>query len=204
MPSHTSSTTQNFTSVYSVGTQHKETQHKGTQHKRPKFKIVTSSWVMMERRQCTSHLQYILMQDDVEKNIWAEFFQNKSCFADSTQQQFSRNLNEFTSQMVIEKIWAEWLFWDRLHGFCKELLNYHPVGVSNSSASQDFEGYTLVLIEDESDKEDQSLAGSSVEDVDHFSKHWDIVDDEGNGNVDHITSSPTCSSIEPEDTDSPS
>ena len=39
----------------------------------------------------------------------------------------------------------EWPYWDDLHGFWSELPNYNPVGVSTSTAGQDFGAHAAAL-----------------------------------------------------------
>jgi hypothetical protein len=68
----------------------------------------------------------------------------------------------------------EWPYWDDLHGFWSELPNYNPVGVSTSTAGQNFGAHAAALFTKPSDnKEDrthvsdtQSNHGSGIPDLD--------------------------------------
>ncbi|KAI0267946.1 hypothetical protein BGY98DRAFT_883539, partial [Russula aff. rugulosa BPL654] len=88
--------------------------------------------------------------------IEQEYEKDPTRFARSTQQQFQRLKKTYVKYArkiqgtgggvngdsehvnLIEKIRKEWPFWDDLHAFWSELPNYNPVGVSTSTAGQDF------------------------------------------------------------------
>jgi hypothetical protein len=78
------------------------------------------------------------------------------------------------NEWITERIRAEWPYWDDLHGFWSELPNYNPVGVSTSTAGQDFGALAAALFTKPSDnKEDedhisdtQSNHGSGLPDLD--------------------------------------
>jgi len=64
---------------------------------------------------------------------------------------------------------VEWPYWDDLHGFWSELPNYNPVGVSMSTAGQDFGAHAVALF---------AMSSNNKEDRDHAS---DVQSNYGSG-----------------------
>jgi len=65
---------------------------------------------------------------------------------------------------------VEWPYWDDLHGFWSELPNYNPVGVSTSTAGQDFGAHAAALfVKPSNNQEDEDCVsnhGSGIPDLD--------------------------------------
>ena len=66
----------------------------------------------------------------------------------------------------IASIKEEWPFWDDLHAMWKELPNYRPIGVSNSSSGQDLaeDASDLFFGQDREQAESQDREGDSDDD----------------------------------------
>ena len=90
-----------------------------------------------------------------------------------------------------DRIRKEWPFWDDLHGFWSELPNYNPVGVSTSTAGQDFGTHAVALFTKPSNNTEdyevedhvsdaQSNHGSGLLDLDGVDLGLEILSPEWN------------------------
>ncbi|EKM49372.1 uncharacterized protein PHACADRAFT_33447 [Phanerochaete carnosa HHB-10118-sp] len=131
---------------------------------------------------------------DVDDELRKACQEHPNAFAKSTQQQWARILcrlkSKYTSYVkwlketgggvedsdeyknILAKIHAEWPFWDDLHLWWKELPNYNPIEILNSTASSSHAANAAAIFDAQltaTDADDRLDMGSSFDDTNEAS-----------------------------------